>query len=106
MSALDKIKEKAKAAKRRVVLPEGTEPRSVEAAATIIADQMASVTLLGNEQEIAALAKQHQLDLDTVEVIDPATSPSFDQYVSEFMEIRKTKGITEEAARETMANSL
>ena len=52
MSALDKIKEKAKAAKRRVVLPEGTEPRSVEAAATIIADQMASVTLLGNEQEM------------------------------------------------------
>ncbi len=106
MSALDRIREKAKAAKRRVVLPEGTEPRSVEAAATIIADQMASVTLLGNEQEIATLAKQYKLDLDTVEVIDPVTSPAFDQYVSEFMEIRKAKGITEEAAREAMANSL
>jgi len=106
MSALDKIREKAKAAKRRVVLPEGTEPRSVEAAATIIANQMAAVTLLGNEQEITALAKQHRLDMDAVDVIDPATSPAYDQYVAEFMEIRKAKGITEEAAREAMTNPL
>ncbi|MEW5994403.1 MAG: phosphate acetyltransferase [Candidatus Zixiibacteriota bacterium] len=106
MSILTQIKERARAKKRRVVLPEGTEPRMIEATKTIVAEGIASVTLLGNQSDIAKLAKEHALDLAKVEVIDPERSDEFDRYVADFMELRKSKGITEERARSTMGNPL
>jgi len=106
MSVLSQIKAKAKAKKRRVVLPEGTEPRMIIAAKTIIEDEMASVTLLGDENEIDKLAKEHGLDLGKVEVIDPVKSPDYDSYVVDFMELRKKKAITEEKAKQSIAQTL
>ncbi|MCK4372748.1 MAG: phosphate acetyltransferase, partial [candidate division Zixibacteria bacterium] len=61
MNALTRIKDRAKAKKRRVVLPEGTEPRVVRAAKKILSEEIAAVTLLGDEQEIEKLAKEHGL---------------------------------------------
>ena len=56
MNVLSKIKDKARRKKRRVVLPEGTEPRTVQAAKKILAEEIASVTLLGDNKEIETLA--------------------------------------------------
>lgn len=95
MSILDQIKQKAKAKKRRVVLPEGTEPRTVIAAKSIVEQGLAGVTLLGSTDKIAKLAGEHGLELGKVEVIDPKASPDFKNYVNVFMELRKEKGITE-----------
>ncbi|HUV30306.1 MAG TPA: phosphate acetyltransferase [Acidobacteriota bacterium] len=106
MSAISTIKEKAKAKGRCVVLPEGTEPRMIQAAKKMVAEQMASVILLGNEKEIADLAGQYGLDLGKVRVIDPAKSPDYADYVAQFMEIRREKGITKEQAQSTMLQPL
>ena len=57
MNAISKIKNKARSKKRRVVLPEGTEPRMIQATKKIIAEEIASVTLLGDEKDIEKLAK-------------------------------------------------
>lgn len=106
MSALTMIKEKAKAKKRRVVLPEGTEPRTIQAAKKILEEQVASVTILGNVKEIEKLASENDLNLGKVQVIDPVKAPDFNEFVDDFTELRKAKGITEEEARKTISNPL
>ncbi len=106
MSVVDDIKAKAKAKYRKVVLPEGTEPRMIDAAKILATEKIARVTLVGNPAEIEKLAAEHGLDLNTVEVVNPTESPDFDKYVADFMDIRKKKGISEDAAREAIAQPL
>ena len=106
MNRLSKIKDKARSKKRRVVLPEGTEPRVIQAARKLLMDDIAQVTLLGDEGQIAKLAKEHGLQLGRVEVINPTHSPDYNSYVQKFLEIRKVKNPTEEEAKTAMANPL
>ena len=106
MKALSRIKDNARAKNRRVVLPEGTEPRTIQAAKKIRSEEIAQVTILGDTKEIEVLAKEHGLNLSQVEVIDPAQSANYNDYVAEFMEMRKAKGITEEQAKKLIAEPL
>lgn len=106
MNVLSKIKEKARRKKRRVVLPEGTEPRTIQAAKKILSEEIAAVTILGDNKEIEALAKEHGLNLDKCEVINPTHSAEFNRYVAELMEIRKHKNLSEENAQKLMSNTL
>jgi len=106
MSVVADIHEKAKELKRRVVLPEGTEPRMIDAAKKLTSEKIGAVTLLGKTSEIEKLAAKQGLDLGRVEVIDPPLSPDYQAYVDDFMELRKAKGITKEAAREAIAQPL
>jgi phosphate acetyltransferase len=106
MNAVEKIKEKAKARKRSVVLPEGTEPRMIEAARKIIDEGIASVTIIGNPDAVQRLARERKVDLAGVTIIDPTASPDYDAYVAEFVEMRKHKGMTEAQARSTIAQPL
>jgi len=106
VDVLSRIRDKAAAKKSRVVLPEGTEPRIIRAAKKILSEGIASVTLLGGEAEIETLAKEHGLNLSQVETINPSHSGDYNDYVSEFMTIRRAKGITEEQAKSAMASPL
>ncbi|MEA2030178.1 MAG: phosphate acetyltransferase [candidate division Zixibacteria bacterium] len=106
MKALDQIKENARSKKRRVVLPEGTEPRTIQAAKKILSEEIAQVTILGNPKEIESLSKEHNLNLSNVEVIEPENSQDYNDYVAEFMEMRKAKSITEEQAKQQIAEPL
>ena len=106
MKAISRIKERAKSAKRRVVLPEGTEPRMIQAVKKILSEGIASVTLVGDEDQIAKLASEHGVNLSRVEVVNPAHSPDYNGYVDDLMELRKERGITEEQAQATMLKPL
>ena len=106
MDALTQIKQRAKEVHRRVVLPEGTEPRVIDATKIILKEGLADVTLIGDEKEIAKLAADRGLDLGDVQVIDPATYGALDKFVAAFMEIRKKKGISEDDARKAMLQPL
>ncbi len=106
MNILTKIKDRAKTVKRRVVLPEGTEPRMIQAAKKIIFEEIADVTLIGDTKEIETLAKEYNLNLAKVEVINPTHSPDFNQYIEDFMEIRKHKNLSLESAQATIAQPL
>ncbi|UCE23197.1 MAG: phosphate acetyltransferase [Candidatus Zixiibacteriota bacterium] len=106
MDALSVIKDKAGQKNRRVVLPEGTEPRVIKATKAIIAEKIARVTLLGEPGRIKELADEHELDLSTVEVINPVESADFGSYVDDFVELRKAKGITTDEATATIAKPL
>ncbi len=106
MNPLDKIKVRAKEKNRHVVLPEGTEPRVIQAAKKIIDLQLAQVTLLGSLSEIEILAKKYELDLNKITVIDPSSSQDFDLYVDDFMELRKVKALSKDDAKATITKPL
>lgn len=103
---LDLIRERARAKNRKVVLPEGEEPRVIAAAAKIVKEKIAQVTLLGKTDIIIGLAAENGLNPDSVKIIDPVTSAWLDDFAAEFHEIRKNKGITSEEAKKTMQDVL
>jgi len=91
--------EKARQSQRRIVLPEGDEPRMIQAADYVLKMQTAQITLLGDLKEIEGLAKKLQVDLSRATIIDPATNTELRQkYADAFFEKRKSKGMTKEGA--------
>ena len=79
MSLMNQIVERAKANKQRIVLPEGTEERTLKAANQLLADEVAELILIGNPDEIMGLAKEWGLEhIGKATIINPAPTPSQD----------------------------
>ncbi len=106
MSLLAEIKEKASQKGKTIVLPEGTEPRTLLAIKDIIANKIANPILLGDEGAVKAAASDAGADITGAVVIDPAKSAFTDDFVQAFYEMRKKKGMTMDQARDTMLNPL
>jgi len=107
MDLITSIIERAKANKQRIVLPEGTEERTLTAADRAIADGLADIIILGNIDELHALADKLGLkNIDKATLIDPATSPKREEYAQLLFELRKKKGMTIEQAREKVLDPL
>ena len=106
MTLLERLKAKALANPRKIVLPEGEEPRTVKAASIITKEKLARVTLVGNRAKIEAVAKEQGVDISTVPSIDPETSPKFEEYAQAYTEARKAKGMTIEEARTIMKDTV
>ena len=105
MSAIEKIKAKARADVKHIVLPEGTEPRTVQASAKILKEGVARVTLLGTPDEVRKVAAETGTDLTGVAIIDPATSEKSAAYADLLYELRKAKGMTPEQATELVTKN-
>lgn len=105
MSAIEKIKAKAKANVQHIVLPEGTEPRTVQASAKILKEGIARVTLLGNPDEVKKVAAETGTDLSGIAIIDPAVSEKSAAYAELLFELRKAKGMTLEQATELVTKN-
>ena len=104
---IDKIIERAKSDKQRIVLPESLEERTLTAADKSLADDIADIILIGNPDEIKALAARLGLThIDKATIIDPATSEKTEQYAQLLYELRKSKGMTIEEARKKVLNPL
>jgi len=87
----------AQATQKKIVLPEGDEPRTLHAAVICTERKIAQCILLGNKEKIHSVAKQHNLELsDAITIIDPTTI--YNKYVEPFVELRKNKGLTVEEA--------
>ena len=106
MSMLEKIKNKARANVKKIVLPEGDEPRTVKAAVQIVKEGLATPILLGAADKIAAVAAEQGVDISGIETIDPATSEKAGSYAQELFELRKAKGVTEEDAAKLVADPM
>ncbi|QSB13966.1 phosphate acetyltransferase [Natronosporangium hydrolyticum] len=96
--------ERARAHRRRVVLPEGTEERILRAAEILQRRGICELTLLGPGDEIARRGRELGLDLADVEVADPADSPWRDEFAAEYGKLRADRGVTEEAAYDRMGD--
>ena len=100
MSLMNQIVERAKANKQRIVLPEGTEERTLKAANQLLADEVAELILIGNPEEIMGLAKEWGLEhIGKATIINPADHPKKEEYAQLLCELRKKKGMTIEEAR-------
>lgn len=93
---------KARQAQKHIVLPEGHDVRILEAANYILQRKIARITLLGNPQKIALLAKEHGFLLPEVAIIDIAKSPKLEAYAKQYYELRKHKNINMTIAIELM----
>ena len=107
MSLMNQIVERAKANKQRIVLPEGTEERTLKAANQLLADEVADLILIGNPDEIMGLAKEWGLEhIGKATIIDPENHPKKEEYAELLCELRKKKGMTIEEARKLVVNPL
>ena len=107
MNLIEKIIERAKSNKQRIVLPEALEERTITAADKALADGLAELILLGNIDQIHALAQKLGLkNIDKATLIDPATSEKREEYAQLLFELRKKKGMTIEQAREKVLDPL
>lgn len=107
MDLFKTLKATAIANKQRVVLPESTEPRTLKAADTIIAENIADVILIGEPAEIQAKAAELNLThIDQARIVNPNKPEEIQKYVELFYELRKAKGISMEDAAKTAKNPL
>ncbi len=101
---LDRIKERAKQDKKTIVLAEGEDLRTVQAAEMILKEGIANIILLGNKEKIAELSMG--LDISEAQILDPVTDEKRQEFADAFYEMRKAKGMTPEKAYEIMQDPL
>ena len=107
MQFIDSIKEKARMAGKTIVLPEGTEERTLKAADIILQEGLAKLILLGPKAEIEKMADSFGLkNINRATIIDPETWERRGFFAEMLTEIRKSKGITYDEAYQLVANPL
>jgi phosphate acetyltransferase len=106
MDLMKKIWEAAQADKKKIVLPEGNEERNIAAAQKINELGLAYPILVGKKDEINTKAKELNVDLSGIELIDPDESANLNKYIEAFYELRKNKGMTIEKADKIVRDPL
>ncbi|RLD33498.1 MAG: phosphate acetyltransferase [Bacteroidetes bacterium] len=94
--------ERARAARKHIVLPEGTDERVLKAADILLRRNVVDITLLGNEDEIRKKASEFRLNIDDAGIIDPYDNDLTREYASIYYKLRQHKGITKETAIDLM----
>ena len=104
---MDEIIARAQANRQRIVLPEGTEERTLQAADRLLADKVADIILIGKPEEIMAVAEKHGLkNIGKAKIVDPANHEKKAEYANLLYELRKAKGMTPEQAAKTAEDPL
>lgn len=99
LQIIEQMKERLNGANKKIVLPEGIEPRILEAAAQTQKEGIITPILLGNKEEILKIAEEKGFDIEGVEIREPKTDEKFENYVEAFVERRKGKNTAEEARK-------
>lgn len=100
MGFIDTVKERAKADKKTIILPESMDRRTFEAAEQILKEDIAHLIIIGTPEEVQK--NSEGLDISKATIIDPNTYEKTQEYVDLFVELRKAKGMTPEQAKATM----
>ena len=98
MAIIDTIFAKAKSNVKHIVLPEGEETRNIQAAAKIVKEGIAKITVLGDPEKVKAVAAETGTSLENISIVNPAASEKAKDYAALLYELRKAKGMTEEEA--------
>ncbi|MBS0011894.1 MAG: phosphate acetyltransferase [Bacteroidales bacterium] len=107
MKLIDDIKDRARALNRHIVLPEGTEERTLKAADQVIKERLAEISLIGKPGEILRLAEELKLEnISAAKIVNPESHPMKDHYVDMMVDIRKHKGLTRDEAMKLIQDPL
>ena len=107
MALIEQLVARAKANKQRIVLPEGTEERTLKAADRILADEVADLILIGDPAEIMALAQKNGLThIEKATLINPLSHEKKEEYAQLLAQLRAKKGVTIDTARAIVENPL
>ncbi len=102
MEFIEKIKQRAKKTLRTIVLPEGTEERTLKAAKIISREGIAKAILLGDRDEILSVAKNKKVKIDGIPIINPLISEKRELYAQKFYEIDREEGMNLDESREIL----
>ena len=102
MAFIDKIKEQARKNIKTIVLPETEDIRVLKGAQIVLEEKTANIILLGEEEKIEKLAKENDINLKGVKIINPISYEKFDEYATNLYELRKAKGMTIEEAKKLL----
>jgi phosphate acetyltransferase len=107
MEIIYSIRKKAAGLRRKIVLPEGAEDRTIQAADFLIGEGIADITLLGAEGRIHSQAQRYGLrNIKDATIVDPYRIPDEDKYVDMMVSLRGAKGVTPDIAREQLRDPL
>ena len=106
MHILDNIRARAKSSPRHIVLPEGQDNRTLQAARWVADRGYARITIIGEPDEIRSRASSLGFRLDDVDIIDHLHSADLDKYANDYYELRRAKGMTVEEACESVKDPL
>ncbi|ACZ12070.1 phosphate acetyltransferase [Sulfurospirillum deleyianum] len=94
--------ERARSDRKKIVLPESNDERILRATEILLRRNVADIILLGNPEEVLRKSASLGLDIGKATIIDPANSPLMDEFVRTFYEMRKSKGLSLDVARDSM----
>ena len=103
---LQNIRQRASENLQHIILPEGEDARTVQAAEICVKDKIAKITLIGNEDKVREAARQTNSNLNGVEILDHLKSNDFGRIAQFYHELRRAKGVTLEEAEQTVKDAL
>ncbi|MDD2799007.1 MAG: phosphate acetyltransferase [Bacteroidales bacterium] len=107
MSLMQEIVARAKANKQRIVLPEGTEIRTLKAANRLLEEGVADIILIGNPLVIKQLRDEHSLKfIQNATIVDPISNAKKEEYIQLLMDLRRSKGLSSDEAKRLVENPL
>lgn len=107
MAFIDEIKDRAKKDIKKIVLPESDDDRTLKATSEVLKQKFAEIILIGNRSKILERAKELSLDnIEEAEIVDHNNSENYNEFVEQFYELRKHKGMTIEKAKEFMLDNI
>lgn len=106
MEILKRVYQNAQKYQKRIVLPEGAEPRTLRATEIVLNQKLAQIILLGNPEEIIQAATEIGVNIEGATIVNPKTDQRREAYADLMVEIRKSKGLTREAALELLNDPL
>lgn len=105
MSFIEDIKQRAKQDMKTVVLPESEDIRVLKATEKVLQEGFAKVVLIGDKDATLELAKNNNINIEEVEIVNPKESEKYEEYANMFFELRKNKGVTIEQAHEMLLDN-
>lgn len=100
-----RVQQQARSDRKHIVLPEGDDDRILQSAGRLLQRRVADLTILGDEAQVRLRAAELGVNVDDATVIDPRTSELRRQFADQYVQLRKSKGVTVEQACETICDT-
>ncbi len=106
MDFIQSLRDRAKQCKRKIVFPESTEPRILQAVDYLVSNNLVDCVLVGDKDAVKKASDTCGATISNVEIVDPLTSPLLESYTGIYYDLRKHKGVTVEQCNEIVSTSI